>query len=127
MKVRITMDLDWEIITDYYSFIFYFARYFTIALFFTVLILALFLIKREKSKLLKYALIFWIAVFILYVVSFVTELTQCSWGLFGTPSTCNLLGSIGRYCRNFITEYLDVISAFVLALEIDALLNKKER
>lgn len=120
------MDLDWRIVTDYYSFIFYFARYFTICLFFAVLILALFLSKKEKSKLFKYSFIFWIAVFILYIVSVVIELTQCSWGLFGTPSTCNLLGSVGRNCRNFITEYFDVISAFVLALEIDTLLNKKE-
>ena len=121
------MDLDWEIITDYYSFIRYFARYFTIFLFFVVLILALFLIKKEKSKLLKYALIFWISTVILYAVAVVIDFYQCSWGLFGTPSTCTLLGNVGRNCSNFIADYFDVISAFVLALEIDTLINKKER
>ena len=109
---------------DFYTFIFYFARYFTIFLFFAVLILALFLIKKEKSKLLKYALIFWIATSILYAVAVVIDLYQCSWGLFGTPSTCTPLGDIGRNCRIFIAEYFDVISAFVLALELDILFKR---
>lgn len=110
---------------SYYSFIFYFARYFTIALFFAVLILALFLIKREKSKLFKYSFIFWLLTVILYIICFITGSYECSWPLFGAPVVCSTLGTIASNCGSFIREYFDAISAFILALELDILFKKE--
>ena len=111
---------------SYSSFRFYFTRYFTLFLFFAVLILAILLRKEEKSKLFKYSFIFWLLTVILYIIFFITGSYECSWPLFGAPVVCSALGTIASNCGSFIREYFDAISAFVLALELDALINKKE-
>ena len=108
-------------------FFFYFSRYLPMFLFLTILFLALFLIKKEKSKLLKYTFISWVVLVILYAISFILDFYNCSWGLFGTPSTCNPIGTVARNFRIIISSYIFTqFSIFLLALEIDALIRNRK-
>ena len=109
---------------SYSSFRFYFTRYFTLFLFFAVLILAILLRKEEKSKLFKYSFIFWLLTVILYIIFFITGSYECSWPLFGAPVVCSTLGTIASNCGSFVREHFNTISTFVLALELDILFKK---
>jgi len=109
------------------NFYFYFSRYFPMSLFFIILFLALFLIKKKKSKLLKYTFISWFVLVILYAISFVLDLYNCSWALFGEQSTCNPIGTVARNTRIIISLYIFTqFSPFLLALEIDALIRNRK-